>query len=150
MSSLIAIADRPLGAIGLNYTAVNQTVQTTKSRCQNDYCFVALIDNILIGTITLKQPYYDDCCAYYQRNDVASIHQFAVDPTFQKYGISSRLLFTAENYASELGFQYLGLDTAENAKHLVSFYQNRGYLVVDTVNFSGKKYRSLVLSKSLK
>ena len=42
------------------------------------------------------------------------------------------------------------MDTAEQATHLIELYKGLGYRHVDWVQWTGKVYRSVVLSKSLR
>ena len=42
------------------------------------------------------------------------------------------------------------MDTAEQAEHLITLYAGLGYKHVEFVQWSGKVYRSVVLSKALR
>ena len=59
------------------------------------------------------------------------------------------LLAKAESWALENGFRELAMDTAEQATHLIELYSRLGYRHVGWVQWSGKVYRSVVLSKQL-
>jgi hypothetical protein len=59
------------------------------------------------------------------------------------------LLEEAETWAREQGFAELAVDTAEQATHLIDYYKRRGYCFIETVQWPGKTYRSVVLSKEL-
>jgi hypothetical protein len=43
----------------------------------------------------------------------------------------------------------MAVDTAEPATHLVAWYARLGYRPVETVQWRGKKYRSVIMSKTL-
>jgi len=88
-------------------------------------------------------------CEWYEQSGVRIIGQFGVDPASTRQGIGSRLLSFAEQRASALGAVEVALDTAEGAGHLVELYVKRGYRPVGQVQWQGKNYRSLVLSKTL-
>lgn len=45
---------------------------------------------------------------------------------------------TVENRATELGYTWLACDTAEGAVHLVQFYHEHDYQIVDRVYWDGK------------
>jgi GNAT superfamily N-acetyltransferase len=78
---------------------------------------------------------------------VAAVHQFAVHPEHQGSGIGRMLLQRAERWAKDSGFMELAMDTAEQATHLVELYTRLGYRHVGWVQWPGKVYRSVVLSK---
>jgi GNAT superfamily N-acetyltransferase len=67
----------------------------------------------------------------------------------QKQGIGRALLRACESWASKHGFLELAIDTAEQAEHLIKLYNALGYEHVGFVQWPGKVYRSVVLSKKL-
>ena len=93
--------------------------------------------------------YAENDCAWFTRPGVACVHQFAVDPQLQGGGLGRALMARAEQWAREHGFHELALDTAEPATHLVAFYARLGYRPVGHVQWQGKAYRSVVMSKAL-
>lgn len=98
----------------------------------------------------MVQPTYaDNACEYFTRQGVAAVHQFAVDPGHQGSGIGRALLQRAERWAGQNGFAELAMDTAEAATHLIDLYTRNGYQPVGWVQWPGKVYRSVVLSKRL-
>jgi GNAT superfamily N-acetyltransferase len=138
-----------LGAMGLNYTAVDQTTDVTAERIDGGQCFMAEADGLLVGTVVVK-PTYSECeCAHYTKSGVAIVQQFAVDPSLQGKGIGRRLLDACETWATARGFRHLALDTSEQAVHLTNLYARLGYSHVDVVQWPGKVYRSAVLSKAI-
>lgn len=150
LTNLLHRAYAPLGAMGLNFTAVNQSVDETASRIRYGTCFVAVLEGKIVGTVTVEPPYSESTCQLYRRPEVAAAHQFAVEPEMQKSGIGALLLKYAETWAAEQGSKVLGIDTAEPAAHLVEYYQRRGFEPVGRVQWPGKTYESIVLSKALK
>ena len=48
-----------------------------------------------------------------------------------------------------MGASEIALDTSENAHHLLSYYENRGYRFVEYVQWDEVNYRSKTLSKRL-
>jgi GNAT superfamily N-acetyltransferase len=150
LTELIHSAYAHLKSMGLNYTAVDQSVSTTLERIKAGCCFVATGDGQLIGTIVVEPTSQDiSDCPYYARHGVASAHQLAVAPQHQGKGIGSRLMDAAEKWAKDNGFSELALDTAEPAHHLVALYLRRGYKCVDSVQGEGKLYRSVFMAKNL-
>lgn len=149
LTSLLHRAYARLGRMGLNYTAVDQTPDTTARRIRGGTCFVATQGGELVGTILVQPTYASNDCEYFTRAGVACAHQFAVDPGRQGAGIGRMLLQRAEDWARDHGFAELAMDTAEPATHLVDFYGRLGYVPVGWVQWTGKVYRSVVLSKPL-
>ncbi|RQO60410.1 GNAT family N-acetyltransferase [Paucibacter sp. KBW04] len=149
LTQLLHRAYARLGAMGLNYTAVDQTPAVTARRIEGGHCLVALLDGKLVGSIVVQPTYQQNDCAYFTRPGVAAAHQFAVDPEQQGQGIGQRLLAAAESWARASGYRELAMDTAEQASHLIAFYNKLGYRQVDWVQWPGKVYRSVVLSKIL-
>jgi GNAT superfamily N-acetyltransferase len=138
-----------LGGMGLNYTAVDQSPDVTANRIRCGTCYVATEGSNFVGTIVVQPTHTESECSYFTQPGVACANQFAVAPEFQSKRLGSELLLCAEIWARENGFSHLAVDTAEPATHLIEFYNRRGYRHVDWVQWSGKKYRSVVLSKAL-
>jgi len=139
-----------LAEMGLNFWATHQSVDDTIYRLSRGRTWVALCQGRLIGTITLARASETNGCSWYDREDVASFGQFAVDPVYQSQGVGSRLLSLAEEGAREAGVSHLALDTAEKATHLIDYYRARGYETVDRVDWDGTNYISVVMSKTLR
>lgn len=135
--------------MGLNYTAVDQTPEVTAERMSGGQCFVAEDGGRIVGTVMVN-PTYTECeCVHYTKYGVAIVHQFAVEPSLQGTGVGRRLLDACEAWAMERGFRHLALDTSEQAVHLTNFYARLGYSHVGVVQWPGKVYRSVVLSKTI-
>ena len=149
LTALLHRAYARLAAMGLNYTAVDQSEQVTAQRIQGGICFVAEQADRLIGTLVLTEPNPQSFCAYFQRPQTPSVHQFAVDPQAQDSGLGKSLLQAAEAWALSQGFSELALDTAEPATHLIALYRKWGYEIVDHVQWPEKTYCSVVMSKQL-
>lgn len=150
LTALLHRAYARLGAMGLNYTAVDQTAEVTRKRIQGGHCLVAVDGHgRLVGTIVGQPTYASHVCEYFTRPGVAAVHQYAVDPDLQGRGIGRALLAEAEAWAAAQGHRELAMDTAEQAGHLLALYQGLGYEPVGWVQWPGKVYRSRVLSKPL-
>lgn len=149
LTALLHRAYARLAQMGLNYTAVDQSAEVTARRIAGGTCYVAAAESQLVGTILVQPTYAKNHCAYFTRPGVACAHQFAVDPQHQGNGIGRLLLDRAEQWAREHGFAELAMDTAEPARHLVELYGRLGYRHAGFVQWPGKVYRSVVLSKPL-
>ncbi len=158
ITALLHRAYASLAAMGLNYTAVDQSVDVTRRRFARGQGFV-LEDGerggAMVGTIVANGGYdpNDDPWAraspWYYRADVAHFHQFAVDPALQGAGWGKRLIAACEAWAMQRGMRAMALDTAVPARHLRAAYAGLGYRDVDEVQWPGKVYRSVVMVKAL-
>lgn len=152
LAELTAVLHRAyaaLGAMGLNHTSVDQSEEETRRRIAGGTCLVAVSRGVLVGTILYRPPDQTRGCSWYDRPEVASLHQFGVAPASQRAGVGSRLMQTVERLALESGAGQLALDTAEPAEHLRQFYIKRGYHFIEYAQWPGKVYRSVILSKIL-
>jgi GNAT superfamily N-acetyltransferase len=149
LTRLLHRAYSVLGAMGFNYTAVDQTIETTRKRAFDGECYVAVDAGRIVGTVTVALGASMRDAPEYVRPGMAVVNQFAVEPSLQAKGLGSRLLLHAEERARELGAATAALDTAEGATHLIRYYEARGYAVTGRVRFAGKTYASVVLEKPL-
>jgi GNAT superfamily N-acetyltransferase len=149
LTELLHRAYAPLAAMGFRFFASHQDVETTISRCKKGETFVATSGGRLVATVTLRLPESTRDCTWYDRDDVASFGQFAVEPELQGSGLGSKLMSMLEDRAKQTGAAELACDTAEGATHLIDYYTRRGYRLVDTAQWEGVNYRSVILSKSL-
>ncbi len=155
LTALLHRAYAPLGAMGLNYTAVDQSVETTARRFGGGQGFVAEQAGRIVGTVVVNGPLDAGespdarACAWYLRRDVAHLHQLGVDPAAQGKGIGPALIATCERWAVEQGYRAMALDTAMPATHLRQRYAALGYAEVGDVQWSGKRYRSVIMVEPL-
>lgn len=147
LTALLHRAFTRLGAMGLNCTCVDQTVQTTRSRATAGDCYVAVCEGRIVGTMTLHAPDRESPCELYRRDDVASLRQFGVEPVWQARGIGTMLIAFADHWAATRGYAELALDTPQPAAHLIAFYRGQGFRIAEFVRFDGKRYDSAILSK---
>jgi predicted N-acetyltransferase YhbS len=150
LTALLQRSYAALGAMGLNYTAVDQTPEVTRRRNAGGLCLVAVdAADRVIGTVLFYPPERTSGSPWFNRPEVAKCAQFGVDPPFQKQGIGSRLADAAEAEARAAHAKEIALDTAEPATHLIEWYARRGYRFIEYAQWRGKRYRSVILSKSL-
>jgi GNAT superfamily N-acetyltransferase len=156
LTALLHRAYTRLGAMGLNYTAVDQPVEVTARRIAHGQCFVAESDNgRIVGTVTVGGPWDprhvpgSRRCAWYLRRDLAHLHQLGVEPAARGQGIGNALIAACEQWARERGFDAIALDTAAPASHLRARYARLGYADADEVQWLGKTYRTVVMVKPL-
>ena len=155
LTALLHRAYASLAAMGLNYTAVDQTVEVTRQRVVTGQCFVVEQDRAVIGTATVRGAYdpnrepHARVTPWLYRTDVAHLHQLAVDPLHQGRGHGDRLMAACDAWARERGLRVMLLDTAAPALHLRQRYARLGYVDVDEVQWAGKRYRSVLMAKPL-
>ena len=151
LTELLHRAYAPLAAMGFRYLATHQDVTTTRRRTSKGECYLMFRGTRMVGTILLippstRAPY----CTWYDRQDVAVLSQFAVEPQLQRHGLGGQLLALTERRASVLGAAEVAVDTADGAAHLIAFYSARGYRQIGCAQWDHTNYRSIILSKRLK
>lgn len=149
LTDLLHRAYAPLAEMGLRYMATHQSVEVTRRRVEQGQCFVALAGGVISGTIVFKETGQTRGCPWYDRSDVASIGQFAVEPALQGNGLGRRLMALAEERALTSGARELALDTAEPASHLIAWYERLGYRHIEYADWGHTNYRSVIMSKTL-
>ena len=155
LTALLHRAYARLAALGLNFTAIDQSVETTQRRAVSGHCIVAEVEGRIVGTVTVCEAYdpnrdpWARATPWFYRHDVAHLHQLAVDPPAQGQGLGDRLIDAAEQWAREGGRAVMLLDTAAPAAHLRRRYVRLGYHDVDELQWAGKRYRSALMAKAL-
>lgn len=144
--------------MGLRPLAGRQDETTTRQRVANGECYVAVHtvpraqgrqQQRLVGAILFHEVEEAKGPPWFQRPDVASFSQFAVDPEYQGMGIGQMLLSVVEERARETGAAHLALSMAEPDQDLMKFYVKRGYAFVEHWQWPYTNYRSAILSKPL-
>lgn len=149
LTALLHRAYARLADQGLRYMAVHQSDDVTRKRVAKGECFVAEMQGTIVGTILFKGAEQTNGCPWYDRQGVASLGQFAVEPTLQAKGLGHQLMSVVEARALTTGAHEIALDTAEPATHLVSWYTRLGYRFIEHAQWSHTNYRSVILSKTL-
>jgi GNAT superfamily N-acetyltransferase len=149
MTALLHRAYRELAEMGQRFYATFQDASVTKKRAESGECWVAVLDDELVATITWYTSEQTHGCAWYDRPGIASVGQLGVDPALRKRGIGAHLMDLAERRARESGAEEIALDTSENAKHLIALYERRGYRFIEHAQWDIPNYRSVILSKRL-
>ncbi|POZ61138.1 GNAT family N-acetyltransferase [Chromobacterium alticapitis] len=149
LTTLLHRAYAQLAAMGLRYTAVDQSPDVTRRRIRGGHCLLAWHQNALAGTVTVHGALPTSQCPQFRHPDTAVLVQLAVDPEYQGLGLGEWLMRAAEDWASAQGCAAIRLDTARDAIHLVSRYQRRGYRMEAPLQWPDKAYQSVVMVKSL-
>ena len=147
LTQLLHAAYKQHADVGLNFWATHQSAADTAQRISEGFAFIALINNKIVGTITIKPPSPNSEVEIYRRKDVYSITQFAVHPNHAGQGIGTLLHNAAIQYALERGATTLALDTAEQAYGLIAMYERWGYIRCGTADWRPfTNYLSVVMS----
>lgn len=136
-------------AMGLRPLAGRQDAATTRKRCSSGECYVATLNGALVGTILFHEVEDAKGPPWFQRSEVDSFSQFAVDPALQGKGIGQKILDTVERRAASAGARELALSMAEPDAALLNFYLRRGYRFIEHWQWPYTNYRSAILSKPL-
>jgi len=149
LTELLHRSYKILADMGLKYVATYQSIETTRKRLKNGVCFVAVLDDRIVGTLLYRRPGQAKGCEFYQRPDVAHISQMGVEPELQRKGIGAKLMRHVEVTAARDGASELSLDTAEQATHLIEWYERLGYRFIEYIDWDVTNYRSVIMSKVL-
>ncbi len=147
LTDLLHRAYGTLARRGMRFVASHQGEEVTRRRIARGECYVAVYEGRMVGTIAWRDARATGGSPWYDRPDVASAGQFAVEPALQARGIGSRLLAVAEQRTALSGAAELALDTAEPAHDLIRFYTKREYRFIEYITNSDVNYRSVVMSK---
>lgn len=152
LTELLHLAYAELGAMGLNYTAVDQGVETTRERATGGQCWIAEQDGKFLASLTMSLP---PSAALRDLTPVAGephrawLNQVAVTPDARGRGLAAELWRIGRGWVFEQGASSVGVDTAETADHLVRLYERWGFARVHSIHWPGKTYDSVVMVRPL-
>ena len=155
LTALLHRAYAPLAAAGMNFGAATQTAHDTARRAAEGQCFVAVCNGELVGMVTVAGPFGESTPPgeqgdrWYRDPHTAHLHQFGVDPHMQRHGVGRRLIAAGEQWARQMGYRLIVMDTAEAAAHLRAMFRRLGYADLGTIQWDGRSYRSVVMRKAL-
>ncbi|WP_043321972.1 GNAT family N-acetyltransferase [Mycetocola saprophilus] len=150
LTNLLHAAYAELGAMGLNYTAVNQDVETTRDRALSGQCWVVEQAGQIVGSLTISLPPsrgLRELTAVARERNRAWLNQVAVSPSVRGRGIAGHLWRLGLTWAAGRHAESIGVDTAIPADHLVRLYESWGFERVDTIHWPGKTYDSVVMTR---
>jgi len=142
--TLVNDAYKELAAQGLNYTASYQDEEETRKRMNQGRAFVLLSGSEIVGSVLFFEK------NYFTEKKSAYIGQFAITPKLARQGLGSIIMDFCEQLANDEKYEAVQLDTAKPAKHLVDWYQSRGYKIVGEKHWDGKTYDSFIMEKTLR
>ncbi|GGV01501.1 hypothetical protein GCM10010495_10730 [Kitasatospora herbaricolor] len=135
-------------AAGRVFFASYQSAQDTAERVSKGECWLAVMEESLVGTVTVAAPFAAPE-GYPAPAGAGSFWQLAVEPAQRGTGLGQRLLTLAEERIAALGCGQVVIDTSSEASELVGWYRRRGYVPVDTWRWNVTNYESVVLVKDL-
>jgi len=107
--------------------ALEESVEDIKKDIRTKYVYIALIDNVPVGTIRVS--ILDDNTAY--------ISRFGVRLEYHNIGIGKALINVVDKLLIKKGVKKVSLHTASKYKDLVRFYYGRGFYVDSTTKDKG-------------
>lgn len=137
---------------GIKALAAFQPEEVTRRRLTGGECSVATYLGAIVGTILFKDAAHtkgEGQPPWFNRGDVATFSQFAVEPDVQARGIGGVLMAHAEQRARDTGATELALSTPEPAEWLVGMYARRGFRIVERWHWPETNYTSVIMSKSV-
>jgi GNAT superfamily N-acetyltransferase len=149
LTDLLHRAYKPLADAGMRFFASHQSEAVTLDRISAGKTYLGEIEGRVIATVTVIAPEDAKGCSWYNRPDVATFGQLAVEPQMQKQGIAAQLLDVVEAEAKAMGATEIALDTSERADHLIAYYSKRGYRFIEYTQWPDVNYRSVIMSKTL-
>lgn len=152
LTALLNSAYRELQEAGLNFTAATQDVETTRQRVAEGVCWVVEHDGRVAASMTMSVPPPEDVRSLSEHARVSGtgwLCQVAVGPELRGRAVAKTLFELACSWAEGHGITTIGLDTAAPAEHLAAMYARWGFEHVDTVRFPGKRYDSVVMTRSV-
>ncbi len=141
---LVNAAYQELADMGLNYTATYQDDVITRDRVSKGRAFALTDQDAILGTVLFAEQ------NYFTKRRTGYVSQLAIAPSLKKSGLGSLLMDLCEEIAAREKFEGIQLDTAKPAKHLVEWYQKRGYEIVGETRWDDKTYESWIFEKSLR
>lgn len=149
LTDLLHRAYKQLADMGLKYLATYQSVEQTGERIAKGVCFVAELEGKIVGTVTYYPPDESFASKKLYLSETAWLGQMGVEPVLQKKGIGLKLVNHVEEYIGSIGIKSIGLDTSEEASHLIDWYNKLGYEFKEYIKWDITNYRSVVLVKRL-
>lgn len=95
-------------------------------------------NNTIVGIMVLTEVEdleYKNVSWLTKNSKVLYIHRLAVHPNFQGKGLAKELMNFAENYAVKYNYKSIRLDTFSENKRNQKFYENRGYIKLESIYF---------------
>jgi putative acetyltransferase len=119
----------------------------------DDHAFYAQynkLDTIKEVIVAYKDGVAAGCGAIKQyANGIAEVKRMYVHPEYRRQGIASQVLIDLEEWAKELHYESLILETGKKQTEAIQLYKNCGYVVIENYGQYAGVEDSLCLQKQL-
>lgn len=105
-----------------NLDVINETIEDIENEILHNHVFIALIDNIPVGTVRVK----------INKDQTAELSRFGVNTEYHNIGIGKALINLVDKLLISKNVKKVFLYTASKYKDLVRFYYGRGFYVYST------------------
>jgi ribosomal protein S18 acetylase RimI-like enzyme len=129
---------------GLLYVATQQDAQKTQERVGNGICIVALLDDKVIGTVTLQIEQIDKRKRkWYHGNLSAYSSQLAVHPDYKGFGVGNMLSKERFRIAEANNVDELLMHTSVHATEMLTWWKRQGGQFVELLSSSSTNYYAI-------
>lgn len=112
---------------------------------KNGKCFIALYDDKIVGTLSVR---FVERNTWYAQGIIPDYILAGILPEYQGMHINTMLSNKVFDYSKDQGFDKIELDTAEKNKQAIKVYKHLGFRLVDFKAFSGADHYSVVMIKN--
>ena len=106
----------------INWALTEQAYNNYKSNIENDWIYVACVDNEIIGYMTCwinkKRPWLE--------YDVLEIGNLYIQKEYRRLGIGTELINKAKSICKDNEIKYLKIEVLDDNKEAQRFYQKHG------------------------
>lgn len=148
IQALLTKAHRTNSEKGMKFATETQSVDTLKKKIESDngVCYVAMIDDQLVGTMTIA---YRKLHYWYHQGDVAIIKLTGVDPACRGKGIAKQLSDRALEDIKKKGIKVIVTDSAENNIPIRNWALSDHFRITDYCLYKGNNFYTNVYVKWL-
>jgi GNAT superfamily N-acetyltransferase len=126
---------------GMNYLATYQDAETTKRRVGNGVCWVALLNEKVIGTETIEIFYPDrKNRRWHNEGTYAYCSQAAVHPYFKRIGLGSRIQKEIIFYCFKNNIDEILGHTSIRARDIQKWWKKFGAQKVELISSAATNY----------
>lgn len=119
--------------------ALDESIADIAKDIKNNYVFIALIDNIPVGTVRVKIDY---------NKEQAKLYRFGVNTDYHNIGIGKSLMNLVDKLLLSKNINKVYLYTDSKYHALVRFYYSRGFYIHST-SFDKGYIRALMIKEYL-
>lgn len=106
----------------MNWALTEQAYNNYKSNIENDWIYVACVDNKIVGYMTCwinkKRPWLE--------YDVLEIGNLYIQKEYRRLGIGTELINKAKSICKDNEIKYLKIEVLDDNKEAQRFYQKHG------------------------